>query len=262
VILVSVLFKTNALSLAFGTKQVLKQLSISIPRDRITAIIGPNGSGKTSLLNCISGINRKYQGDIALNNQSLSAITQQQVARQLGYLHQHMPANLYLTVRQVVELGLTPNMSPWSGLTKVHHDRLNSALEKVDLVSFADRPFDTLSGGEKQRVLIAKVMVQDPDILLLDEPTNHLDIKYQIEAMNLITSLDMSVVCCIHDLNLAARYADYIICLDNGRLAFQGPKNEVLTADNITAVYGVHCQVNKHAIHDTPYVHFDMRANS
>ncbi len=217
----------------------------------MVALVGPNGSGKTSLLNCISGLNRDYSGSIQLWQDDLKIQKQRQVASRLAYLHQHMPEQLKLSVQQVVELGLIPKLKPWSVIGNAHIKAIHQAIERVGLTDMIERPFNSLSGGEKQRALIAKTILQQPDILLMDEPTNHLDIKHQINILSLVRSLELSTVTCIHDVNLALAVSDEIICLVDGRLAFHKALNDI-EAEDFSLVYGVECRLDREPFNDHP----------
>ena len=210
----------------------------------MVALIGPNGSGKTSLLNCIGGLTTNYSGAIKLGEQPLEALKQNDIAKQLAYLHQHMPANLNLNTQQVVELGLIPHLSPWGSITNTQQNIISQAIAEVGLMSLVDRPFSSLSGGEKQRVLIAKTIVQNPSYLLMDEPTNHLDIRHQMDILSLVKSLKLTTIACIHDINLALATCDHIICLNDGQIVFAKPTVDV-TANDFERVYDVDCMIDE-----------------
>ena len=222
---------------------------MSVGMGHIVALIGPNGSGKTSLLNCISGLNRECSGSISLLGEDLKTLEQRRVAMKLAYLHQHMPAQLKLSVRQVVELGLIPKLRPWSGISRQHALAIDSAIQRVSLEALSQRSFTTLSGGEKQRALIAKTIVQEPEILLMDEPTNHLDIKHQIDILKLVKSLGLTTMTCIHDINLALAISDEVICLHEGVIAFHKATADITNTD-FSEVYGVECQLDCEPFHN------------
>lgn len=217
---------------------------MSVADGQMIALIGPNGSGKTSLLNCIGGLITDYSGTIEFSRQRISDLNQNDIAKQLAYLHQHMPANLNLHAQQVVELGLIPHLSPWGSVTKNQENIINQAITEVGLEHLIDRPFSSLSGGEKQRVLIAKTIVQNPSYLLMDEPTNHLDIKHQIDILSLVKSLGLTTIACIHDINLALATCEHVICLNDGQVVFAKPTDEVI-ADDFAQVYGVDCMIDE-----------------
>ena len=241
----------NNLSLTIAGKDILRDIGLSLGNGKIVALIGPNGSGKTSLLNCISGLNRDFSGAVNLLGEDLKTLNQRRVAMKLAYLHQHMPAQLKLTVRQVVELGLIPTLQPWSGISREQTQAIDSAIDKVSLQSLSQRSFMTLSGGEKQRALIAKTIVQQPEILLMDEPTNHLDIKHQIDVLTLVKSLGLTTITCIHDVNLALAISDEIICLHDGEIAFHKEIADI-SNDDFSQVYAVDCHIDSEPFHNHP----------
>ena len=221
---------------------------MSVSDGQMVALIGPNGSGKTSLLNCIGGLQTDFTGTVALDNQNVSEMKQTRLAQQLAYLHQHMPANLNLTAQQVVELGLIPHLSPWGRLSQSQQVDIQQAIHRVGLNSLAERAFSSLSGGEKQRVLIAKTIVQRPMYLLMDEPTNHLDIRHQMDTLSMVKSLGLTTIACIHDVNLALAVCDHIVCLNDGAVVFDCPSSEV-KAEDFAAVYDIECQLDNEPYH-------------
>lgn len=239
------------LYLQIAGKEILRNISVSVGNGKLIALIGPNGSGKTSLLNCISGLNREFSGTVDLWGDDLNTMTQRKIAMKLAYLHQHMPAQLKLTTRQVIELGLIPRLQPWSGISQQHSQAIDSAINRVSLQPLSNRLFMTLSGGEKQRVLIAKTIVQKPEILLMDEPTNHLDIKHQIDILTLVKSLGLTTITCIHDVNLALAVSDEIVCLNEGKVAFHKTISDI-TDEDFSQVYDVDCCIDNEPFHNHP----------
>lgn len=234
----------NDLYLTLAGKSILRGIELSVLDGQMMALIGPNGSGKTSLLHCIGGLITSYSGAIKLGQQNLSTLKQSEIAKQLAYLHQHMPANLNLSIQQVVELGLIPHLSPWGSITREQQYTVVQAITDVGLEHLIDRPFISLSGGEKQRVLIAKTIVQNPSYLLMDEPTNHLDIKHQMAILSLVKSLRLTTIACIHDINLALATCDYIVCLNDGDIVF-AKLTSAVSADDFAKVYGVDCLIDE-----------------
>lgn len=193
----------------------------------IVGLVGPNGSGKSTLLRTVYRALRPTDGVICIGGDAVWTMTARQAARRTAVLTQESPADFDFTVAEVVALGRVPH----NGLlqrTDVTDDRIiDAALERAGAADFSQRRFSTLSGGEKQKVLIARALAQQPKVLVLDEPTNHLDIAAQLELLELVRSLRITVVTAVHDLNLAAGYCDQVFVLDGGRMVASGPPDAV-----------------------------------
>jgi iron complex transport system ATP-binding protein len=206
---------------------------------QVVGLIGPNGSGKTTLLRTLYRSLVPRAGLVTLDGDPVQAMSAREMARRLAVVAQEASPELPITVAEMVMLGRSPHRSAFERYT-VEDDRIAAeALRRVGARHFAHRPFSHLSGGEKQRVLIARTLAQQTDHLLLDEPTNHLDIRYQHEILQLVRSLEVTTIVVLHDLNLAARYCDQVVLLDGGQIACTGEPEEVLTAALLEPVYGV-----------------------
>jgi iron complex transport system ATP-binding protein len=230
------------LSFSYNSEPVLNDLNFEAREGEVTFILGPNGSGKTTLLKCIAGI-LKPRGAILVENQSLNDISKRELAKKLAYVPQRGDTG-FLTVFDVILLGRKPYMG--FGPTNRDYRIVKDVMSLLSLEKLAFRRLNELSGGELQKVMIARALAQRPRILLLDEPTNNLDVKNQIEIMRLIRKIakesNISVISTMHDLNLASLYADRILMIKNGKI-FASGGIEVLNKENIKAVYGVDVEV-------------------
>ncbi|WP_277068133.1 ABC transporter ATP-binding protein [Saccharomonospora viridis] len=227
---------------------VLDEVTVEAPEGSITGLVGPNGSGKTSLLLLLAGLHRPTRGRVLLGTRDVATIPVRERARLVALLEQHATTALDLTVRQVVELGRIPHRrlgSPDSAGTVV-----DDAMAAANVEHLARRRWQTLSGGERQRVQLARALAQQPSVLLLDEPTNHLDLGHQLELMRTVRRLRVTVVAALHDLDLAAAYCDRLAVLETGHLVAAGPVDEVLDGHLVARVYGVRADVERHPAAD------------
>lgn len=234
---------TDTIQVAFGSKTILRDISLAIHDKEFVGIIGPNGSGKSTFLKCLYRVLQPSGGKIYFDGSELSSLSHRDTALKMAVVAQHSTVNFDFSVLEMVLMG----RSPYKGL--LDRDQLDDyeiarhALAEVGLSDFESRNFNTLSGGEQQRVILARALAQRTECLVLDEPTNHLDIKYQLELMTIVKRLDATVVSAIHDLNLAAIYCDRIIALKDGHIVCSGTPQEVLTAETIRHIYGVSATV-------------------
>lgn len=225
-------------------RTVLDNVSLEMPPSTVTGLVGPNGSGKTSLLMLLAGFDRPTDGRVRLESRDVSAIPARERARLIALLEQAATTSLDLTARQVVELGRIPYRDRSSTAGTV----VQEAMAAAHVGHVAGRKWRTLSGGERQRVQLARALAQQPAVLLLDEPTNHLDLGHQLELLRLIRSLGVTTVAALHDLDLAAAYCDQLAVLDEGRLVANGPVDEVLDTRLLAQVYGVRAEVERHPV--------------
>jgi iron complex transport system ATP-binding protein len=225
----------------------LTQISLELQKTQLLGMIGPNGSGKTTLLKCMNKILEPKQGKILLDAQELKKMNRMDVAKHIGYVPQSAVANLTpLPVFEVVLMGRRPHIG-WQN-SETDNEKAWAALKLLNIESLSMRDFYELSGGEQQRVLIARAIAQEAKVLLLDEPTSSLDIRHQLEVMDLIRKLikekDLAAAVAIHDLNLAARFCDQVVMMKKGQIFATGETQAVLSPENIRAVYGVEAIVN------------------
>jgi iron complex transport system ATP-binding protein len=226
---------------AFNARPVLDGISLRIAAGERTALIGPNGVGKTTLLRVISGVLTPETGSVRLDGRPLSSISRRELARKIAIVPQEFAVPFPFTARELVELGRTPHLRFWAGTGRADRDAVSRAMELTDTAMFGERIFNELSGGERQRLLIGMALAQEPEILLLDEPTQQLDITRQAEILDLVCNLNsgqgLTVVAAIHDLNLAARYFKRLIVLRGGSVLADGPPTEVLSRDLLQKAY-------------------------
>lgn len=228
------------LTFSYKSNKILDDLNISVDGSEIVSLVGPNGSGKTTLIKCIDRI-LKPRGSILLEGREVQEMKQQEIARQIGYVPQSSATPLATTVFDTVLMGRRPHIG-WR-VSDFDLDKVSDTLERLNLQDLAMRDFGQLSGGQKQKVLIARALVQEPTVLLLDEPTSNLDMKHQLDVLETISSMvkekGISAVMAIHDLNLAARFSDKLVMLKKGVVYAAGTPIDLLSEKNISDVYGV-----------------------
>ncbi|WP_444960020.1 ABC transporter ATP-binding protein [Nocardiopsis sp. M1B1] len=235
------------LTLGYKDRVVIESLDLTIPPGRITAIVGANACGKSTLLRSMSRLLAPRVGHVLLDGKEVHRLPSKELARTLGLLPQSPIAPEGITVSDLVGRGRHPHQRMLSRWSREDDEAVAGALEATRTVDLADRPVDELSGGQRQRVWIAMALAQRTDLLLLDEPTTFLDVSHQVEVLDLLTDLNRSlgttIVLVLHDLNLAARYADHLIALASGRLHAAGAPEEVLTPETVHAVFGLLSEV-------------------
>lgn len=234
------------LSLSIGNKAILNNISFDLARTRILGVLGPNGAGKTSLLKMLCR-QTDSQGRVSWNAKKLNEYSVQKLAQQIAVVNQINDTVFAVTLQQVVRMGLLPHKSLLSRDTEDDKHRVEKALKAVGLTHKSQQTFSSLSGGEQQRGLIAKALVQRAPLLILDEPINHLDVFYQHQILQLVhdlaKQLDITVVMSLHDLNLAASYCDQLCLLNDGNVEAFGRPIEVLQAPVLTRVFKLPCSV-------------------
>ncbi len=250
------LLSVGALSWQVDKKSILNDISFDLTSGDIVGIIGPNGAGKTSLLKCLLNQHKNWQGEITLNHKPLKQHKPHELAQIFALVGQNSPPIFDLKVYDVVRMGLLPYKALFA--SDNHRDKADiiQALEKVGLADCKNQFFNTLSGGEQQRVLIAKALVQKAKILVLDEPTNHLDIFYQHQILQLVKALNITVIMTIHDLNLAAHYCNRLLLLDHGNLISNNSVDKVLNPETLTQVFGLPCYRDDDQQNHVPRVYF------
>ncbi|MGC3954311.1 MAG: ABC transporter ATP-binding protein [Propionicimonas sp.] len=235
------------LSAGYGDRLVIEQLDLIVPPGRVTAIVGANACGKSTLLRSMSRLLAPRGGQVVLDGRAVHRMPAKQLARTLGLLPQSPIAPDGITVADLVGRGRHPHQAVFSRWSAEDERAVAEALEATDTVDLADRSVDELSGGQRQRVWIAMVLAQRTELLLLDEPTTFLDVSHQVEVLDLLTDLNRSrgttIVMVLHDLNLAARYADHLIAMANGGIHAAGDPSEVLSEETVQAVFGLDSRV-------------------
>lgn len=235
--------KASEISAQLGGKDILKGVSITAKREDFVGIIGPNGSGKSTLLKCIYRVLQPTGGAVYLDGTSLANYTYRESAKKMAVLAQHNYYNFDFSVRDVVLMGRSPHKRPMESDNTEDYAIVEQSLSTVGMLDFAERKFSTLSGGEQQRVILARALAQQTPCLILDEPTNHLDIRYQLQLMDTVRGLNRTVISAVHDLNIAAMYCTWLYAMKDGRLVASGTPEEVLTAKQIKKIYEVDAEV-------------------
>lgn len=235
--------RTDDLHAMLGGTEILHGIDFTAGDRSLVGVIGPNGSGKSTLLKCIYRVLKPSKGAVFVDGQPLSEYRVRDSAKKIAVLAQHNFYNFEFTVQDVVLMGRAPHKRALERDSAADFKIVHEAMERVGVAPLRDRLFSTLSGGEQQRVLLARALAQQTPCLILDEPTNHLDIKYQLELLDLVRSLDRTVIAAIHDLNIAAMYCDTIFVMQSGRIVAAGAPRDVLTRSLIRSVYEVDADV-------------------
>lgn len=231
--------RAESIRFAAAGRDILNGIDLVLDAGERVGVIGPNGSGKSTFLRCLFGWHVPRSGVVILDGTPLSEVDATERARCIAVLAQEPASGLGLTVGEVVALGRMPYQRRWSGRSPADTAAIAVALEATGLTTWADRSFGPLSGGEKQRVLFARALAQEPTLLILDEPTNHLDIRHQLELLQVASDLGVTVIVTLHDLNLAARWCDRLCLLVDGRIRAVGTPGAVLDPDIVGDAYGV-----------------------
>ncbi len=228
-----------------GGVDIVKDVSLDIVEGEFLGIVGPNGSGKTSLMALLSGLRKPKSGDVTLDGKAMDTLERRDIARHIALVEQQAETQERINARQAVELGRTPHLGAFSPWFKTDDAIVDQALVDVDMAGFGKRMWHTLSGGERQRLHIARALAQQPKILLLDEPTNHLDIGHQISLLHLVRKQRLTVAAALHDLNHAAMFCDRIAVMKAGQLVALGKPCSVFTPELISDVFGVDVDVER-----------------
>ncbi len=242
--------RLNGVSFSYGDGLVLKDVTLTVEPGEMVACIGPNGSGKSTLLKVAAGVLRPCLGQVHLDGHSLGALSRRQVAQRVAVMPQSFQIPFAFTVSEVVFLGRTPYIRTFAGAGQADHEATSKAMAEAGVNGLAGRLFQELSGGERQKAVLAMALAQEPQLLLLDEPTAHLDIHHQVEILNLVQRLNreqgVTVLAAIHDLNLAALYFSRLVLLKGGRVQADGVPSEVLTPETIASAFGASVRVERH----------------
>ncbi|QUX90307.1 iron ABC transporter ATP-binding protein [Marinomonas sp. A3A] len=239
----------------YRDQALLKPISVTIHPGEFLAIVGPNGSGKTSLLRCLYRTNKPTNGTVLLDGKDLWSLSPRQCAQRIATVLQDTGGEFGLSVFEMVEIGLTPKSLVW-GRSEEDTHIIESTLALLDVAHLAERSFDSLSGGERQRVMIARALAQRPDVLILDEPTNHLDIRHQLDVLALLSKLPCTLIVSLHDLALASAYADRVLVMQEGEMQACAPPSHVFTKQRIKQVFDVDTIIDEHPITQRPRFSF------
>ncbi len=243
------LWQLKQVCFGYGERVVLRDIDLSLVRGRYYGVLGPNGSGKTTLMDLLCGLLEPDRGSVELCGRSLARWQPKQLARKVALVPQDFVVRFGFTVREVVEMGRHPHLGRFAALSEHDHVLVDAVMEELGIAALVDRPVTRLSGGEKQRVAVARALVQDPEVLLLDEATSNLDIFHSLSILGTIgrrvRDKGLTVVAALHDLNLAGFFCDQLIFLKQGEILYQGEMTTVLQAKVIREVYGVDARVRQ-----------------
>ena len=237
---------------------IVEDVTFDAPAGTVTVIVGPNGAGKSTLLRCLYRHHRPVSGRVLLDGEDIWATSARVVARKVAVVLQETPTDFPFTVREVVAMGRTPHRSSLFSWDAGDEAIVEEALTRFELARIAGQPFALISGGEKQRAMLARAMVQEPGLIILDEPTNHLDIRHQLEILEELRRLDATVIATMHDLNLAASIADQVLVLHRGHVVGCGAANTVLTPELVRLAFDVETTIDRHALDERPRFSFHL----
>ncbi len=250
--------RVDRVTFSYDNGAVLRDVDLAVGRGEMVGLIGPNGAGKTTLIRLVSGILAAANGNVWLQGVDTRKMKRSVLAREVAVVPQQIAVPLAYTVEEVVMLGRTPFIKPWRDLSAADGEVVRRTLDSVGLSRLARRCFSTLSGGERQKAVLAMALAQEAEVLLLDEPTAHLDISHQVEMLELLAGMNeerhLTVVAAMHDLNLASAYFRRLVLLKDGSVVADGSPEEVLTAGTIGAAYSVPVQVQPHPVSGVPQV--------
>jgi iron-siderophore transport system ATP-binding protein len=248
----------QGVTLGYGDRAVVDDLHCEVPDGQVTVIVGANACGKSTLLRGLARLLRPSSGTVLLDGKAIGSLPSKQVARVLGLLPQNPVTPEGVSVVDLVGRGRHPHQGAFRRWSADDEQAVAEALELTDTLGLADRLVDELSGGQRQRVWIAMALAQQTDLLLLDEPTTYLDVAHQVEVLDLLADLNESrgttIVMVLHDLNLAARYADHLVAMCEGRIVAAGPSREVITEESVRTVFGMESRVIEDPVTATPMV--------
>lgn len=248
--------ETKSLTLSYGETTIINELNLEIPKGKITIFIGSNGCGKSTLLRSLARLLKPTSGDILLEDKAIQNMQTKQIARQMAILPQGPQAPEGLTVLQLVKQGRYPYQTWLKQWSEKDEEMVQKALAATGMTEFAERDVHALSGGQRQRAWIAMTLAQDTDIILLDEPTTYLDMTHQIEVLDLLFELneteERTIVMVLHDLNLACRYADNIVAIQDKQIYAQGKPEEIVDCKLVRDVFRMDCQIITDPLFGTP----------
>ncbi|MEU4723296.1 ABC transporter ATP-binding protein [Nonomuraea dietziae] len=251
----------DGISVVTDGRSLVRELSLRVGSGSVVGLVGPNGSGKSTALRCVYRALRPSSGTVWVGEDDLARVTARESARVIAAMTQDGGVDLAFTVEEVVALGRTPHLRGNQPLSERERHLCEQAMDRLDIRHLAGRVVLTLSGGERQRVLLARALVQEPEILVLDEPTNHLDVRHQVGLLSLLRGSGLTVLVVLHDLNLAAAACDRLGVLSRGRLVAAGPPADVLTAELVRDVFGVEASVVPHPLTGDPQLLYSLSSS-
>lgn len=239
-----------------GKKAVIDDVSFEAKPGRMLGLLGPNGSGKTSLLRLIAGLKRPCSGRVLLDEKDINSVARRSVAQRVAFVEQHATTNANLKVMDVVRLGRFPHKSMFSGWTSADETAVQNAIERTGMITKKNDQWQSLSGGEKQRAHIARALAQTPKELILDEPTNHLDVHHQMSLLKLVSALPITSIIALHDLNHAAMFCDELIVMASGKIVAWGTPEEVITESILKQFFSIDARVEPSPYSGRPHIHY------
>jgi iron complex transport system ATP-binding protein len=248
----------DGISVVTDGRSLVRELSLEVPDGQVVGLVGPNGSGKSTALRCVYRALRPSSGTVRVGEQDLTRLPMRHSARTIAAMTQDGGVDFDFTVEEVVALGRAPHLRGNQALSGRERELCERAMEQLDIGHLAHRGVLTLSGGERQRVLLARALVQEPEILVLDEPTNHLDVRHQVALLSLLRGSGLTVLVVLHDLNLAAAACDRLGVLSQGRLVASGVPADVLTTDLVADVFGVRASIVPHPLTGDPQLLYSL----
>ncbi|WP_283789123.1 ABC transporter ATP-binding protein [Bermanella sp. WJH001] len=248
------LLETQNLCWQVADNIIVDDVNFSIHKGQFVGLIGPNGAGKSSLMRCLYRVNKPSTGQVLFEQQDVWQLSAKENAKKMSVILQEHSDHLGLTVRDVVSQGLTPHKSLFQWDDEQDAKNIRAVMQQVDIEALKHKPFQLLSGGEKQRVMLARALAQNTELVIMDEPTNHLDVHYQTDMMAKVKSLNKTILASFHDLNLAAAFCDHILVLDKGKLVASGAPSQVLTQTLINDVFRTQAIVDAHPVNGHPRI--------
>lgn len=245
----------NNLNVSYGDKIIIEALNLTLPKGKITALIGPNGCGKSTLLKTLARINMPTKGEVLLNGKALKSYRDKHLAQEMSLLPQVLETPEGITVKRLVEYGRSPYLSHWGKLGEHDKNMVASAMRETGVDDLAEQTVESLSGGQRQRAWIAMILAQDTNIVMLDEPTTYLDLSHQMELMKIMREMNnkgKTVIVVLHDLNQACRYCDHLVVLKKGQLVAQGTPHDVFTQNLLKDVFSLDARVIQDPVANTP----------
>lgn len=240
-------FYTENLQIAYEKRIIVDSLNIEIPKGQITALVGANGSGKSTILKTMARLIKPSQGAVFLDGKKIHQEPTKQIAKELAILPQNPSAPEGLTIEELIAYGRSPHQTGFKSRSKADNEMIHWALKTTNLLDLKERPLDQLSGGQRQRAWIAMALAQDTEIVFLDEPTTFLDMTHQLDVMNILKELNQvehkTIVMVVHDLNHASRYASHMIAIKDGQVAASGAPVDVMTEETLEAVFNVKADI-------------------
>lgn len=248
--------KADNLVWKVGSRPIIDGVSFTAEPGKMLGLLGPNGSGKTSLLRLLAGLKKPTSGQVTLEGKNIAQIGRRSMAQRIAFIEQHATTNSSLKVVDVVKLGRFPHRSMFSGWTVADDEAVTYALDRTEMTAKRNDRWQSLSGGEKQRTHLARALAQSPRELILDEPTNHLDIHHQINLMRLVSTLPITSIIALHDLNHAAMFCDELIVMQSGKIVASGSPETVITQALLQEIFSVDARVESSPYHSKPHIHF------